>query len=229
MFNSKNEIPGSVTNVKFCILVYCFLISYFGCPKSNFGQLTRNTAQKMKFSIKDFFSILWPSPQLSANLVKFTEEIPNGKLHFLWSGGSLTHPMLITYLISTEGHREPWAPKSSREHQWDSSWKPSIRSWLSIPQCYSLQWLYTCFTSKVSPFILPRHLLFLNLFYRHTKNKNVFRSHFFSHFHVCTIQCSNGQTTIQLSITFICKKVPIYRLYNTNFCFRSLFEFVTEY
>ena len=41
MFNIKKEIkiPGSVANVKFCILVYCFfLISYFGCPKANFGQ-----------------------------------------------------------------------------------------------------------------------------------------------------------------------------------------------
>ena len=34
------------------------------------------TSQKMKFSIKDFFSI-------SSDLVTFTEEILNGKLHFL--------------------------------------------------------------------------------------------------------------------------------------------------
>ena len=41
--------------------------------------------KKMKFSIKNFLSkceqILFP-----ADLVTFTEEILNGKLHFLWSG-----------------------------------------------------------------------------------------------------------------------------------------------
>ena len=36
-----------------------------------------NTAQKMKFSIKDFFS--------KCDLVTFTEEILNGKSHFLCS------------------------------------------------------------------------------------------------------------------------------------------------
>ena len=35
------------------------------------------TAQKMKFSIKDFFS------KFPADLVTFTEEILNGKLNFL--------------------------------------------------------------------------------------------------------------------------------------------------
>ena len=39
--------------------------------------------QKIKFSIKDFFS----------NLVTFTEEIFNGKLNFLCSGG-YTHGLL---------------------------------------------------------------------------------------------------------------------------------------
>ena len=39
------------------------------------------TAQKMKFSIKDFFS-KWPNTQKSADLVTFTEEIFNWKLHF---------------------------------------------------------------------------------------------------------------------------------------------------
>ena len=38
-----------------------------------------NTAQKMKFSIKDFFS------KFAADLVTFTEEILNGKLQFLCS------------------------------------------------------------------------------------------------------------------------------------------------
>ena len=41
------------------------------------------TAQKMKFSIKDFFSKC--GPQFPADLVAFTEVILNGKLHFLCS------------------------------------------------------------------------------------------------------------------------------------------------
>ena len=41
---------------------------------------TNNTAQKMKFSIKDFFG---KCDQFPADLVTFTEEILNGKLHFL--------------------------------------------------------------------------------------------------------------------------------------------------
>ena len=28
---------------------------------------------------------MWPNPQFPADLVTFTEEILNGKLHFLWS------------------------------------------------------------------------------------------------------------------------------------------------
>ena len=41
------------------------------------------TAQKMKFSIKDF-------PQETGDLITFTEEILNEKLHFLYSGSSNT-------------------------------------------------------------------------------------------------------------------------------------------
>ena len=40
--------------------------------------------KKMKFSIKDFFSKQFP-----ADLVKFTEEILNGKLHFFCSDNIL--------------------------------------------------------------------------------------------------------------------------------------------
>ena len=40
-------------------------------------------AQKIKFSIKDFFSK--SKPQETADLVTFTEEILNGKLKFLCS------------------------------------------------------------------------------------------------------------------------------------------------
>ena len=32
---------------------------------------------------------MWPNPQETADLVKFTEEILNGKLHFLCSAGTL--------------------------------------------------------------------------------------------------------------------------------------------
>ena len=39
----------------------------------------------MKFSIKDFFSKCDPSLQFPADLVTFTEDILNGKLHFLRS------------------------------------------------------------------------------------------------------------------------------------------------
>ena len=44
-----------------------------------------NTAQKMKFSIMDFFGTCDKIRRESADLVTFTEEIPNGKLHFLCS------------------------------------------------------------------------------------------------------------------------------------------------
>ena len=45
---------------------------------------------QMKFSIKDFFS-KWPDPQETTNLVAFTAEILNGKLHFyaVFSGVSV--------------------------------------------------------------------------------------------------------------------------------------------
>ena len=44
-------------------------------------KVTHN-AQKMKFSIKDFFSNCDQSQQFPADLVTFTEETLNGKLHF---------------------------------------------------------------------------------------------------------------------------------------------------
>ena len=46
-------------------------------PCSRFKTSIRDTAQKMKLSIKDFFST-----QETADMVKFTEEILNGILHF---------------------------------------------------------------------------------------------------------------------------------------------------
>ena len=45
--------------------------------------LKERTAQKMKFSIKDFFRKCFP--QETADLVTFTQEILNGKIHFLCS------------------------------------------------------------------------------------------------------------------------------------------------
>ena len=39
--------------------------------------------KKMKFSIKDFFSLCDHIRRKSADLASFTEEILNGKLHFL--------------------------------------------------------------------------------------------------------------------------------------------------
>ena len=45
---------------------------------NEFDALQSNTAQKMKFSIKDFFTF-------TVDLVTFTEKILNGKLHLLCS------------------------------------------------------------------------------------------------------------------------------------------------
>ena len=40
------------------------------------------TTQKMKFSIMDLFN-KWVNPQFYADMFTFTEEILNGKVHFL--------------------------------------------------------------------------------------------------------------------------------------------------
>ena len=47
-----------------------------------------STAQKMKFSIKDFFS-KFDQIRRKLDLVSFTQEILNGKLHFLCNIGNL--------------------------------------------------------------------------------------------------------------------------------------------
>ena len=47
------------------------------------------TPQKVKFSIKDFFSICDQMWQETADLVTFTKEILNEKLHFLCSASSI--------------------------------------------------------------------------------------------------------------------------------------------
>ena len=59
----------------------CFLIHSSNKTPSVQLFLWLLTAQKMKFPIKDFFS-KWPNTQFPADLVTFTEEILNGKLHF---------------------------------------------------------------------------------------------------------------------------------------------------
>ena len=43
---------------------------------------------------------MWPNPQLPADLVTFIEEILNGKLHFLCSGGASSELGTEILLIS---------------------------------------------------------------------------------------------------------------------------------
>ena len=57
-----------------------------------------NTAQKMKFSIENFFS-KYDQIYRPADLVTFTQEILNGKFHFLYSAVLMTLPILKTLLI----------------------------------------------------------------------------------------------------------------------------------
>ena len=49
-------------------------------PEGKLVKTHNNSTQTMKFSIKDFFS---KCDQIRRNLVTLTEEIVNGKLHFL--------------------------------------------------------------------------------------------------------------------------------------------------
>ena len=57
-----------------------------------------DTAQKMKFPIKDFFS---KCDQI-ADLVAFTEEILNAKLHFLWTQNWLEYTCAGTSLFDLD-------------------------------------------------------------------------------------------------------------------------------
>ena len=64
---------------------FVLLIGDFNAKSRNWSNhdiTTTNPAQKMKFSIKDFFS---KCDQIRRDLVTFTEEILNGKLYFLCS------------------------------------------------------------------------------------------------------------------------------------------------
>ena len=70
-------MAASVFDFSSFVFVAVFHPSFFYVALSNFF-----TVQKMIFSIKDFFS---KCDQFPANLVTFTEEILNGKPHFLCS------------------------------------------------------------------------------------------------------------------------------------------------
>ena len=61
-----------------------YLFYYIPQAPNNKWVNANNTAQKMKFSIQDFFSKC-DQIRRPADLVTFTEEILNGKLHFLCS------------------------------------------------------------------------------------------------------------------------------------------------
>ena len=61
---------------------------HFGLEDKVLESSDVNTAQKLKFSIKDFFS---KCDQTCADFVTFTEEILNGKLDFLCSVKMLSH------------------------------------------------------------------------------------------------------------------------------------------
>ena len=70
-----------------------------GSNSMNLPSLTQFTAQKMNFSIKGFFSKFGPNPQETAELVTFTEEIFNAKVHFLCGDckGSLKVVGMVIY------------------------------------------------------------------------------------------------------------------------------------
>ena len=81
---NKMELFGKIVNGYKSFL--CILLKSISRDKSKSICLKRvqlfnkRTAQKMKFSVKDFFS---KCDQFPADLVTFTEKIFNGKLHFL--------------------------------------------------------------------------------------------------------------------------------------------------
>ena len=69
--------------------------------------LTTFTAQKMKFSIKGFFSNCDQIRRFSVDLVAFTEETLNGKRHFcavFWFPN--THLYYLKFLLYVASHVE---------------------------------------------------------------------------------------------------------------------------
>ena len=76
----------NVHGLVFTIILFSY---YFHFHCFIFHDILRfNTAQKMKFFIKDLFGKC-PNLQETAYLVTFIEEIHNGKLHFLCSVSSI--------------------------------------------------------------------------------------------------------------------------------------------
>ena len=79
-------LPANIKYMHFKLQNLC-LLSFSGtCAPSSFSSLTPlYPAQKMKFSIKDFFSKCDQIRRFLVTLVTFTEEVLNGKLYFLCS------------------------------------------------------------------------------------------------------------------------------------------------
>ena len=73
-----------------------------------------HVAQKMKFSIKNFFSD-WPNAQETADLILFTGKILNGKLHFLCSGilHGRTLIVTLTHVVPMFPCNTPWNHKKT--------------------------------------------------------------------------------------------------------------------
>ena len=66
-----------------CIVESYNSVSTYFLNLQRYGHCTKNDV-----SIKDLFGKCDQNPQFPADLVTFTEEILNGKLHFLYSGCS---------------------------------------------------------------------------------------------------------------------------------------------
>ena len=60
-------------------------------------------SQKIKFSIKDFCSKMWPNPQEIVDFVTFTKEILNGKLCFLCNDSCWHDSLIVTGGIPFHG------------------------------------------------------------------------------------------------------------------------------
>ena len=99
------KVKGKVI-LKICLL---FFLQFLGFTKTWDGdEKDENyTAQKMKFSIKDFFSKCDQIPDFT-----FTEEILNGKLHFLCSVKTKLHQ--LTYFIPLVSFYAPWKHMKAR-------------------------------------------------------------------------------------------------------------------
>ena len=76
--NMQQENESSLLTKK----MYLFDVHIIFFKIGVFYHLKVDTAQEMRFSIKDFFSKCDQKPKFPADLVTFTEEILNRKLHF---------------------------------------------------------------------------------------------------------------------------------------------------